>query len=95
MDLIRPNFNSIDLPELYDNLVRVLFENSSSYSLNLSQEILSIILENRPINLDKGYLIVSDDKNHIYRFEFPKPDYVLGMLVGDNQGTNTRNAIQT
>ena len=86
MDLVRPNFNSIDLPELYDNLVKVLFENSSSYSPNLSQEILSIIQENRPINLDKGYLIVSDDKNHIYRFEFPKPDHVLGILVGDNQG---------
>ena len=84
--LRRPLFTPKQIDDLYDDLVRDLFEQSSSYPEELKSELLDIILQNKPNTLDRGYLIGVSRDGQAYRFEIPKSNHVLGILVGDNHG---------
>ena len=84
--LRRPQYAPKQIDDLYDDLVRDLFEQSSSYPEELKSELLDIILQNRPTTLDRGYLIGVGRDGQAYRFEIPSSNHVLGILVGDNHG---------
>lgn len=84
--LSRPLFTPKGIDDLYDDLVRDLFEQSSSCPEELKNDLLDIILRNKPNTLAKGYLIVVGSDDQVYRFEIPSENHVLGILVGDNHG---------
>jgi hypothetical protein len=84
--LRRPSYEAKEIGGLYDDLVKHLFDQSSSYSEELETELLNIILQNKPNTLEKGYIIAVGNDNEVYRFEIPSENHVLGVLIGDNQG---------
>ena len=81
--LIRPSTRYQEINELYDKLVEQLFAQSSTYDQELRSRMLDIILEHKPETLDNGYLIVESEEG-VYCFEFPQRNYVLCLLIGDN-----------
>ena len=81
--LVRPLTRDKEINELYDKLVEQLFAQSSTYDQELRSRMLDIILEHKPETLDNGYLIVETEEG-VYCFEFPQRNYVLCLLIGDN-----------